>query len=78
MKLKLDNERMKPRSELWKWFSIPNLLLILGSRKNTKSTIRKEYFVFSAKRKRSVKNRNEPMQQYISKGYFEVKETFLK
>jgi hypothetical protein len=26
--LKLDNERMKPRSE-WKWFS-PNLLLILG------------------------------------------------
>jgi phage antirepressor YoqD-like protein len=24
------------------------------------------------------KNRNEPMQQYISKGYFEVKETFLE
>jgi phage antirepressor YoqD-like protein len=64
---------MKPRSEFMEMVFNTESLIDIWSRKNTKSTIRKEYFVFSAKRKRSVKNRNEPMQQYISKGYFEVK-----
>jgi phage antirepressor YoqD-like protein len=78
--LKLDNERMKPRSEFMEIVFNTESLIDIGQVAKILNLPYGRNTLFSVLREKGVffKNRNEPMQQYISKGYFEVKETFLE
>lgn len=76
--LQIENNRMKPRSEfLDKVFNTDALIdigevakiLNLPYGRNTLFSILREKGIF-------FKNKNEPFQQYVAKGYFEVKEKF--
>jgi anti-repressor protein len=76
--LKLENDKMKPRSEFVdRVFSTDGLVAIgevakilkLPYGRNTLFNVLKEKGVF-------FKNKNEPYQQFVNKGYFELKEKF--
>jgi len=76
--LKLENDKMKPRSQFVdKVFNTDTLIdigevakiLNLPYGRNTLFNVLREKGIF-------FKNKNEPFQQYVTKGYFEVKEKF--
>jgi anti-repressor protein len=78
--LKLDNERMKPRSEFVDIVFNTTSLIDIGEVAKILNLPYGRNTLFSVLREKGIffKSKNEPMQQYISKGYFEVKEKFVE
>ena len=78
--LKLENERMKPRSEFVDIVFNTTSLIDIGEVAKILNLPYGRNTLYSALREKGVffKNKNEPMQKYVSKGYFEVKEKFIE
>ena len=76
--LKLENEKMKPRSEFVEKVFNTDTLIDIGEVAKILNLPYGRNTLFSVLREKGIffKNKNEPFQQYVTKGYFEVKEKF--
>jgi anti-repressor protein len=76
--LKLENNKMKPRSEFVDKVFNTDALIDIGEVAKILNLPYGRNTLFSVLREKGIffKNKNEPLQQYVSKGYFEVKEKF--
>lgn len=76
--LKLENEKMKPRSEFVEKVFNTDTLIDIGEVAKILNLPYGRNTLFSVLREKGIffKNKNEPFQQYVAKGYFEVKEKF--
>jgi len=76
--LKLENEKMKPRSEFVDKVFNTDALIDIGEVAKILNLPYGRNTLFSVLREKGIffKNKNEPFQQYVAKGYFEVKEKF--
>jgi anti-repressor protein len=76
--LKLENDKMKPRSEFVEKVFNTDALIDIGEVAKILNLPYGRNTLFSVLREKGIffKNKNEPFQQYVAKGYFEVKEKF--
>ena len=76
--LKIENSKMKPRSEFVDKVFNTDTLIDIGEVAKILNLPYGRNTLFSVLREKGIffKNKNEPFQQYINKGYFEVKEKF--
>jgi anti-repressor protein len=76
--LKIENNKMKPRAEFVDKVFNTDTLIDIGEVAKILNLPYGRNTLFSVLREKGIffKNKNEPFQQYINKGYFEVKEKF--
>jgi anti-repressor protein len=76
--LKIENNKMKPRSEFVDKVFNTDALIDIGEVAKILNLPYGRNTLFNVLREKGIffKNKNEPFQQYVSKGYFEVKEKF--
>lgn len=76
--LQLENNKMKPRSEFVDKVFNTDALIDIGEVAKILNLPYGRNTLFNVLREKGIffKNKNEPFQQYVSKGYFEVKEKF--
>ena len=76
--LKIENDKMKPRSEFVDKVFNTDTLIDIGEVAKILNLPYGRNTLFSVLREKGIffKNKNEPFQQYVTKGYFEVKEKF--
>ena len=76
--LQLENNKMKPRSEFVDKVFNTDALIDIGEVAKILNLPYGRNTLFNVLREKGIffKNKNEPLQQYVSKGYFEVKEKF--
>lgn len=76
--LKIANNKMKPRSEFIDKVFNTDALIDIGEVAKILNLPYGRNTLFSILREKGIffKNKNEPFQQYVAKGYFEVKEKF--
>lgn len=76
--LQLENDKMKPRSEFVDKVFNTDALIDIGEVAKILNLPYGRNTLFNVLREKGIffKNKNEPFQQYVSKGYFEVKEKF--
>lgn len=76
--LQIENNRMKPRSEFVDKVFNTDALIDIGEVAKILNLPYGRNTLFSILREKGIffKNKNEPFQQYVAKGYFEVKEKF--
>lgn len=76
--LKIENDKMKPRAEFVEKVFNTDALIDIGEVAKILNLPYGRNTLFNVLREKGIffKNKNEPFQQYVSKGYFEVKEKF--
>lgn len=76
--LKIENNKMKPRAEFVDKVFNTDALIDIGEVAKILNLPYGRNTLFSVLREKGIffKNKNEPFQQYVTKGYFEVKEKF--
>lgn len=76
--LRIENDKMKPRSQFVDKVFNTDALIDIGEVAKILNLPYGRNTLFSILREKGIffKNKNEPFQQYVAKGYFEVKEKF--